>query len=425
VSRYLPVFAPGTGGWLAWLCTARLLAATWVVAYSAVLPVTQAEWGLSAREAGLIQGAFYVGYLVSFFAVGMLTDHYGARFAYLSGGIAAWATPFAFVCFAQGFWSAFWLLALTGLCQGSTYSPAMALVNDNVPRERRGRAMGYLIAAACAGYALCLAVAGLVLTFWGWRAALGAVAAMPLAAWFIGMLALRATPNVVHPRPTDERFLGSLRAVFANRRGMLSIWGYSFHTWEQFGVWAWLPAFLAAGLIASGSDVATGAALGAVLSAITHLANVAGSITGGTMADRWGRTHTVLLWSCVSALACFAIGWLGMLPLAALVLFACVLNFSAVADSSTHSTVLAESVPPHQLGMAYAVRGVIAVGAGAVSPVVFGWVLDLAGGGARPGGSSAWGLAFGALALVATLGPLATWRLHRMPVGVDGAGGAR
>jgi hypothetical protein len=37
------------------------------------------------------------------------------------------------------------------------------------------------------------------------------------------------------------------------------------------------------------------------------------------------------------------------------------------------STVLAESVPPHYLGVAYAVRSVIGFGAGVVSPFVFGW----------------------------------------------------
>ena len=64
---------------------------------------------------------------------------------------------------ADGFWSAFWLHAFTGLCQGGTYTPALALINDNIERERRGRAMGYFIAGSSAGYAICLGVAGLAL----------------------------------------------------------------------------------------------------------------------------------------------------------------------------------------------------------------------------------------------------------------------
>src|SRR5207237_8823847 len=155
---HLTPFSPGSGAWLAALCTSRVLAATWFVAYSAVLPLTQAEWGLSAKEAGLIQSAFHLGYLTSLFIVGFIADHFGAKRAYITTGVAAFLSPWAFVLFADGFWSAFWLHALSGLCQGGSYTPALALINDNVERERRGRAMGFLIAGSSAGYALCLVV---------------------------------------------------------------------------------------------------------------------------------------------------------------------------------------------------------------------------------------------------------------------------
>ena len=52
---------PGSGPWLAALCTSRVLAATWFVAYSAVLPLTREQWGLTAREAGMIQASFHLG----------------------------------------------------------------------------------------------------------------------------------------------------------------------------------------------------------------------------------------------------------------------------------------------------------------------------------------------------------------------------
>lgn len=186
---------PGSGAWLAALCTSRVLAATWFVAYSAVLPLTQAEWGLSGKEAGLIQSAFHLRYLTSLFIVGFIADHFGAKRAYIATGIAACLSPWAFVLFAEGFWSAFWLHAFTGLCQGGTYTPALALINDNVERARRGRAMGYFIAGSSAGYAICLAVAGLALRFTEWRGALAAVALLPVVSWVSGILVLRARPT--------------------------------------------------------------------------------------------------------------------------------------------------------------------------------------------------------------------------------------
>jgi len=403
---------PGSGAWLAALCSSRVLAASWFVAYSAVLPLTQAAWGLSAREAGMVQAGFHLGYLASLFIVGFIADHFGAKRAYLTTGVAAWLAPFVFVAFADGFWSAFWLHALTGLCQGGSYTPALALINDHVARERRGRAMGYLIAASSAGYALCLGIAGVALQFTGWRGALATVAVLPLAAWLTALLALRGTANNVHPRPAGESILAAIPAVIRNRKGMLSVWGYTSHNWELLGLWAWLPAFLTAALVFHGNENPAGLAL--AFASLTYVANIAGSIAGGTMADRWGRTQTILTWSCVSLALSLSIGWLIAAPIALLVALACLYNFAGIADSSTHSTVLAESVPPHYLGVAYAVRSVVGFGAGVVSPVVFGWALDLAGGGRASGDAFAWGVAWATLGLGALLGPVATWRLQKL-----------
>jgi MFS family permease len=140
------------------------------------------------------------------------------------------------------------------------------------------------------------------------------------------------------------------------------------------GSTAWLAALcssrvLAAALLLHGSSPENAL----LFTALTYVANIAGSIVGGTMADRWGRTRTILLWSSVSLMLSFTIGWLMALPIALLVALACLYNFAGIADSSTHSTVLAESVPPHYLGVAW--------------------------------------MTFG---LGALLGPVVTWKLHRM-----------
>src|SRR5207248_10927284 len=108
---------------------------------------------------GTIQAAFHLGYLSSLFIVGFIADHFGAKRAYLTTGVAACLSAWAFVLFADGFWSAFWLHAFTGRCQGGTYTPALALLHEHVERTRRGRARRYPIAGHSAGYAISRAVA--------------------------------------------------------------------------------------------------------------------------------------------------------------------------------------------------------------------------------------------------------------------------
>src|SRR4029453_13738533 len=109
-------------------------------------------------------------------------------------------------------------------------------------------------------------------------------------------------------RRAGESLLPSLPAVWRNRKGMLSIWGYTFHNWELLGLWAWLPAFLTAALLFPGISPENAAPRALPFAGLTYVASIAGSLLGGTMAGRGGRTQTVLLWSCLSLALSFSIG---------------------------------------------------------------------------------------------------------------------
>lgn len=413
-------FEPGSTAWVVALCTSRALATSWFAAYSAVLPLTRTAWDLTSSEAGSIQSAFTFGFLVSMFGIGFVSDRYGAKRTFIATAVAFAASVAAFVIFASGFVSACCLHAITGLCAGGTYSPVLALITEHVARERRGRAMGLVIASSSASFALCMGFAGLALRYDGWRGAMGAIAVLVVAAWPLAVVTLRRTPNIVHTRPAGENNLTTLLAVVKERRSMLSIGAYSFHNWELLGIWAWLPTFLAAAIAVHGGNIGSALSISLALSGLTYLANIAGSMMGGIMADRWGRTQTILVWSCASLVLSMTMGWLIVLPVPFIVLLACLCNMSAIADSSTHSTVLAEGIPPRMLGVAYSVRSVFGFGAGALSPVLFGAALDLAGGNKSSGDAFAWGIAWMTLGVGAALGPLLTWKLQRMSADEDG-----
>ncbi len=113
------------GRWIASLCLARAGFALIFVAYSASLGLLKQDWGLSSAQAGLIQSAWHVGYLVSLFAVGFLADRYGAKRMFLAASIAACASGLAFSLFADGFVSALLLHGLAGLCSGGSYTPGL------------------------------------------------------------------------------------------------------------------------------------------------------------------------------------------------------------------------------------------------------------------------------------------------------------
>lgn len=409
--------------WLLQFCAARAAFATMFTTWSAVLPLLKEDWGLTAWQAGLVQSGYHVGFLASLFAVGFLADRYGAKRVYLAGSVAAVASSLLFAVFAADFATALLLYGLTGLCAGASYTPGLALVSQQVTAGR-GRAMGFYLAAASLGYAVGLLIAGVMVPLAGWRGTFLVTALGPVIGMVLGFRTLREVPNVIHPTPDGHGQRSALGEVVANKPAMLSIWGYTFHAWELLGMWAWLPAFLAAAAVMGGSGGDGAVSLGAALTAITYLAAVAGSIAGGTLSDRHGRTAVTLALSCASLICSFSFGWMVGLPLALLVAVAVFYNVVGVADSSIHSTTLTELTNPRYLGAAYALRSVLGFGAGAIAPWVFGLVLDW-GRAASLAEAMTWGLAWSTLGLGGLLGPVVIWRLRRMPEAEKLAGGRR
>lgn len=410
--------------WLLWLCASRMGFATIFTTYSAALPLLKTDWNMTAGQAGMVQSAWHLGFLVSLFTVGFMADHYGAKRTFLLTSVAASASALVFALFSDGFLSALLLHGLAGLCSGGSYTPGLALIAERFRGGGQGRAMGFYLAAASLGYAISLFLSSALILSYGWRGAFVATACGPLAATLIAFRVLRDTPNVVHPVPADHGDRASLLTVIRNRPAMLAIWAYVFHAWELLGLWAWLPAYLAAAMVYGGDITAAAVSAGATLTAVTYLISTVGSVAGGSLSDRWGRTAVILTMSVTSLVCSFLFGWLIGLPLWVVVAVAIVYNFTGTADSSIHSTALSELVPPRFLGAAYSLRSVLGFGAGAISPWIFGLALDWGRGPLNSEGLG-WGLAWTTLGLGALLGPVATLALRRSPEAGKLAGGRR
>jgi MFS family permease len=273
--------------------------------------------------------------------------------------------------------------------------------------------MGWYLAASSFGYAVSL-IASAVLAPWaGWRAGLALSAIATIAGAALGWIALRGTRDTLPHASALLPWLTSARQLWQNKPALLAIGSYSFHCWELLGMWAWLPAFLVAAA-AYGGDVSAGPlAIGVGIAGLTHLAAVIGSIAGGTLSDRIGRTRVILIMSCLSLACSFSFGWMLGTALWLITAVAIVYNLTAIGDSSVFSTVLSETVPPSQIGFAFSVRSVVGFGMGAISPWVFGVVLDWASVGLGEPDRQAWGLAWSSIGIGALLGPLLTWRLHK------------
>ncbi len=407
--------------WLAGLCVARTGAAMMFMAYPAILPIVQREWELSATAAGSISSAFLIGTALSLAVLSVLTDWVGARTVFLWSSFASAAIAILLPTLANGYFSALILFSALAICLAGTYTPGIVLLAERFPAPRRGWAIGWFLASSSLGYALALALAGLVITLAGWRAALFTLALGPLTCAVLAILVLRGTPR----RPSVvPRFWSFWDQLVRNRAAQLMVAGYTFHAWEVLGMWAWTPAFLTVVFFTHGLDLSRSAGIGANISALFHVMGIIAASVGGWLSDRWGRTAIIIGMMAISTTCSFTFGWLLTAPLGLVVLVGLVYGFSALGDSPVYSAGITEVVEPSHLGSMLGVRSLLGFGAGAVSPLVFGAVLDFTAGGPNPA-SGVWGWAYGVLGIGGFLGICTMLWLRALPEGRQLAGGKR
>jgi MFS family permease len=334
-------------------------------------------------------------------------------------GVLASAAACAFALFSRGYVSALVLYGLAGLCSGGSYTPGLALIYQHTEAGSRGRAMGLFLAASSLGYAVALVGLALLSAVVSWRAGLLFPAGGAVLGAVLGWLSLRGLRDAAPDGAASGGPWRAIRETLRDPTAMACNWAYTFHSWELFVIWGWLPSYLAA----AGSGAA-GGSWGIAVAGLAHVLGALGTVVGGRASDRWGRARVMLLLTCLSLTGSFLFGWLSAWPLWLLAAAAALYNLCAIADSPVYSTALAEVVPLHRLGTAYSVRSVMGFAAGAISPVVFGAALDLGRVQFGPDSGGAWVLAWSTGGLGALLGPPMILRFERLVRSGKRRGGA-
>ena len=252
--------------------------------------------------------------------------------------------------------------------------------------------MGTYLAGHSLGLALALMLAGVAIPKGGYELTFWLLASGPVVGGVLAWLTVRSTPNVVATRAHGQQFGGE---VLKNRPAMLVIAGYTLHSWELLGMWAWTPAFLAACFVAAGSELTRGAGLGAYITSLFHVTGMVASLVAGFFADRFGRTPVILAMAAVSTGCSLVFGWLIGTSLALIIAVGLLYGFAALGDSPIYSTAITEVVAPAYRGSALALRSLLGYGAGAIAPLLFGAILDWYG----INNAGAWGWAFVSLGI--------------------------
>ncbi|MYC06357.1 MAG: MFS transporter [Chloroflexi bacterium] len=398
----------GSIGWLLAMSTMLFVLLFPFSSYVAALPIIQEEWSLNNTQAGAIFSAYLAGFAVSALVVVPLTDRLGSKRVFVASTSISVVANVLFPLVANDAITASILRALAGLGLVGVYNPGMRIVAERFAHRGRGFAVGTFVTFFYASNSVSLTLTGILLAWFEWRDAYLIMSAASGASVVMAFLVLRN-----HKSQSVSGSTGRLDiSVLKNKAARIYITGYSLHAAELYIVRVWLPALLAAALIARGEDELNAAVGAATIGGLAMASGAIGPVMGGTMSDRFGRAASASVIFVLSGVCAVAVGWMVGLPLPLIIGVSIVLGWAIAADSAIYSTAVTEVAEPTRLGSTMAVHSFVGFMGGVVGPVLAGAVLDVSP------ESLKWGLTFsatGLLAIVAIIAMRGMWRLPTMP----------
>lgn len=196
--------------------------AMFAVMYStqAILPELGREFGVSPARAGLSISAVIAAVALGGWFWGPLSDRIGRR-ASLVTASAAIVVPTALLPWAPSFEVFLALRALQGACMPGLLTVGLPYVTEAYSPALGARAMGYYISALVAGGLVGRVGVALATAATSWRAALAALAVLPLVSTLVMRRRLPEEPQAGRRR---ERLTpADLRRVAGNRRLLASM----------------------------------------------------------------------------------------------------------------------------------------------------------------------------------------------------------
>jgi predicted MFS family arabinose efflux permease len=383
------------------VCLAEILGMAPFSMFLAIQTELRDAWRLSNTETGWISSGYYAGYMLAVPVLSSLTDRVDARAVWLGATSLAVFAAAGFGLFAGGMPAALAFQILAGASLAGTYMPGLKLIADRMDAVPHPRYVAFYTTSFTIGASLSFYVIGQLVEVMTWRAAVATVAAGPAAAW---LLAYGLLPAVRPAGRAAAAPVGQWARVLRSPDTMRYVLGYTCHTWELFGLRAWLVPFLAFCAARHGGTIAAPATLAAVIG----LVGVPASLAGAELSARLDPRRLILAIMLLSAAASVAVG--AAVPLGWAVILTVAIVYSALvsADSAALTSGLVAASPIESRGTAMALYSTLGFAAASAGSAAIGGLLDLLGGESIV----SWTIAFATLGAANLVGALV---LRRAP----------
>lgn len=271
--------------------------------------LVQREFHATDQQMGALTTALFVFYMISAPLTGWLGDRVSRKPLIIAGAVL-WSLATLATVWVHGYWTFYIRQALVGVGEATFGIFAPAVLADFYPERERNRILSVFYLAIPVGAALGYLAGGVIGSSWGWRAPFF-VCALPgfvIAAFygFWGSEPQRGSSDHIKQTLNRSTFLG----LFRNPAFLTATLGLAALTFAMGGISAWVAEFLHR---ASGFSVSQSSQ---IVGVITVIDGIAGTITGGWIAQCWlRRNHRALyllsFWSVALTLPCGALVFFG------------------------------------------------------------------------------------------------------------------
>jgi MFS family permease len=345
----------------------------------AVFPLVKADLQLSDTALGLLGSAFMLCYMVSAPLLAGLGDRI-SRVRLAAAGLSLWSLATVSAGFASHYMTLVAARMVVGIGEASFGTISPGLVSDYFARGQRGRILSYFYLAIPVGSALGYLIGGLMGQHFGWHSAFLLVGLPGL---------LLAVPLALLPEPprggsaaakghAAELSYPAWSALLANYSFVTTTLASTALTFALGGLAQWVPTFLYRWY---GLDVGAGNTL---FGAITVIAGITGTLTGGWLGDRLQRqrvTGYLVVSGSGLLLGAPLVVWALLTPslpacLTAIFCAECLLFL----NTGPLNTVIVNVIAPTLRARAFAVNIFVIHALGdAISPTLLGYLSDLWG----------------------------------------------
>jgi MFS family permease len=298
-----------------------------VTLYAMVLRELLRELQLTTTQAGLLASVTLIASAAGGILFGLLADRLGRRAA-LIVSILLYSVFTAACGFSHSLLELAVLRLGVGLGMGGEWATGAALVSETWPDQHRGKALGLMQSGFAIGYALAALIAALILPHWGWRPVFFAGIFPALIALWIGRRVEESPLWLVHrkrsgilgggmgirpaqtpsgppeapapppasriPDPEPRGFRRYARVI------LLTLLMNSAALFGWWGLFTWIPAYLALPIARGGRGLSLAASSGGII--VMQAGMWLGYVTFGFISDAVGRKRTYVSYLFLAAL---------------------------------------------------------------------------------------------------------------------------